>query len=165
MTSPKASSRFPHFRPLLPLVFLLVLFSSACTSADSVRFGRGGNCQSDRDCLYGLVCRVPEGGSAKRCEQETYGPCETDEDCFSGRRCEKGQCVTECVTDDDCPASRPLCNVGACEASNRLRCVSDGDCGVGEECVHGRCLMRLGGRCLSDFDCPPATRCITGRCR
>lgn len=144
------------------ILFALIV---GCAPSGGVRYGPGGQCQSDRDCFYGLTCRASEGVAARTCVLQTYGPCDTDDDCYSGRRCLDGSCVVECVTARDCPDARPACVVGACEASNRLRCVTDGDCGVGEECVGGRCLLRMGGRCLSDFDCPPSSRCIAGRCR
>lgn len=160
-----STRRSPAFTFLCLASLLATLLLGSCSQAGSVRHGPGGQCRSDRDCFYGLVCRAPEGGAANACVLETYGPCEDDDDCFSGRRCLESECVVQCITARDCPESRPVCLVGACEASDRLRCVTHGDCGVGEECVGGRCLMRLGGGCSSDFDCPPATRCIAGRCR
>lgn len=110
---------------LAPLLAAVLLLASACTPAQ-IGGEMGGECRSDRDCLYGLVCSLPAEGKARQCVLETYGPCTRDRDCLWGRRCLKsegedsGMCVTQCIDNEDCKdPERPFCVVGVCERAEK----------------------------------------------
>lgn len=74
------------------------------------------------------------------------GPCAGEPDC-EGRICDLATltCV-DCLDANDCPASQPGCDHGACGG-----CEQSSDCPGGETCVAGACT------CSSDAQCPSAT--------
>jgi hypothetical protein len=171
------------------LVFSLcaLLVVAACEGfGTSTRKQNAGICNSDRDCLYGLICRGTPVGVAgeRRCIKEKYSRCGTNRDCYAGRICNAGYCETQCVVDADCVATQDAgptdgldggaraalpeihCVVGECRTgSTEQQCLSAADCAPEQDCVAGRCGLRMSERCASDFDCSAGRRCIDGSCR
>ena len=91
-------------------------------------FCRHGNCligcMLDANCKQGQYCSV-------------YGICTKErncEACEEGEICIDGKCNTvECIVDEDCPYSFPICNKGACQRPY----LCDHKC---KNCVNGLCL-------------------------
>lgn len=150
----------------------IALLAAACSSQPKPRVTLSAPCESDRDCLYGLVCRGDTAGDAdagassgRACRYQEFGRCTGREQCLPGQLCRDGSCTVECVQPGDCEAGR-VCFVGECRlASEASACRTTADCGVDEECEQGMCVDRLRMRCFRDSDCGPAERCLGGNCR
>ena len=96
-------------------------------------------CTTDAECLGGLVCATPAGGTAKQC---ILPACRSDADCGVGRTCQgtgaAAACVASlgarCTTNADCPIGR--CDVGDGTSRTGL-CVPNGAAGrTGDICSH-----------------------------
>jgi hypothetical protein len=164
------------------LIVLSVLI--ACSTLNANRVGLQKSCNSDRDCLYGLVCRgAPVGESGDRyCVYDKYETCKSTEQCLPGRTCRGGACTVECVTDTDClplstiratslPDAGKIdedeyhCVVGECHTGkDDLACLGAADCSPGQECLAGRCSQPTRTQCVSDLDCASGERCVARMC-
>jgi hypothetical protein len=140
------------------------------------RKGTEGTCDSDRQCLYGLVCRGAAVGLSgeRRCVYERYSHCADTVQCMPGRTCRAGFCEAQCVVDTDCKkvsapdaGTAPLrCVVGECKADEHEQsCLVPADCAANEDCVAGRCEEAMERRCLRDSDCNAGSGCASGRCQ
>lgn len=156
-------------------------FVAALAACQSVpRKGVDSACDSDRNCLFGLVCRgtavnVP---GPRHCQYEAYSVCSSSSDCYRGRVCRAGHCEVQCVKDGDCTAfdhrakpdggalDPPKCVVGECIVPGVGKsCFSAADCAPDQNCAEGRCVAHATDRCDRDLDCPIGQRCIGGACR
>jgi hypothetical protein len=142
-------------------------------------------CASDRDCTGRDICDA----LTRRCAPP---PCDAPADCQPGTVCEqgacvagclppeslcpagqlcriaadaaRGQCLSECGQDTDCPYGRfcdfvrrpPICEL-------EPPCVADEDCRADEVCKDGGCVR---APCTGDAECPDDQRCdaLTGAC-
>ena len=152
-----------RWRVAILVAFVAGTASWCATTTSSLRHGPGGACVSDRECLYGLVCREAGDGGARTCRYENWGACDEDGDCLDGPTCREGTCTVQCVADEHCDGG--VCEVGECRAPPDRECVLSTDCGLGRDCVAGRCVERAQLRCFSDLDCRPGERCFGGWCR
>ena len=115
--------------------------------SDTNRYLTSGECRSNQDCNYVLVCVEPGGSVVGLCPS-TNPPCNSDIDCQSdggGYICESPPAPASCGT-------RKTCLLG---------CASDTDCDVGQGCSGFRCVPRT---CLNDADCPTDFVCSTEGC-
>lgn len=137
----------------------------ACAPSLPDRRDHGGVCQSDRDCLYGLVCRGAAGVTGQRaCVWEEYGDCTSKSQCLAGRTCRDHVCTVECVASKECENGK-RCVIGECVVADESNCVLDSDCPFQRDCVAGRCVEKLRSACFRDGDCPVGERCLSGLCR
>ena len=95
------------------------------------------------------------------CVNDKYDPTDpicTDPDCegICGFTCKKDRCVVDdtCASDDECPATTPFCNAGACG-----ECRTTADC-EDETCIAGHC----GPACKADTQCAAFEACQSGSC-
>ncbi len=148
------------------------LVIAACQTTNANRRGADALCDSDKDCLYGLVCRgAPVGQKGDRhCVYQSYAACKDTSECLPGRICRDGACTVQCVADPDCGAGADggepdKCVVGECRRSEERDCLTYSDCSLGEECIAGRCTAHVRVRCFSELDCNQPSHCIGGFCR
>lgn len=177
-------------KPRLIIALLAAAALIACESINGpTRKASSGLCDSDKDCLYGLVCRgAPVGVAGERkCVHEQYSRCKTVRDCLPGRACHEHFCQVQCVVDADCLQLAAAdggelatvadggskiapedykCVVGECRTGSAERqCLAASDCTPDQDCVASRCVTRMNDRCVNDFDCPSGERCVGGVCR
>lgn len=127
----------------------------------------GGTCYADDECPYFAdECGDPV--------EATYGICDcanpefdpsadicSDEDCegVCGLVCTDNLCLVDdaCEEDEECPASTPFCDDGAC-----VQCTDDSECNEEneEECRAGSCVRP----CEYDQECPELNVCDSGAC-
>ena len=147
------------------LAGVAIALFSACSQPIPDRRPTGGACDSDRDCLFGLVCRAPADAAKRQCVFESYGKCADVADCLKGYRCRDGACTVQCVEASEC-AQGEKCAIGECVTFEEDRdCLVPSDCPMTDDCVAGRCVERVSMRCFRDFDCRPGERCIASECR
>ncbi len=145
-------------RPALVGLMLAVL-ASAC---ETTHKGLRADCDSDKECLYGLVCKGAPVGEAgpRHCVYEEYSRCTDDTECYRGRVCRDTHCEVQCVRDEECGRilqARPgdldgglfargtRCVLGECTRSETADkvCYAATDCSPDEECVSGRCVVHF----------------------
>ncbi len=108
-------------------------------------------------------------GCSSTCRIE-LGQCTFSTDCGQGNVCDSGTCVAECITNDNCPTEKPICDIfsGICKSSSTGDvCDNDGICDSNED--QNSCPADCGSglECTSNLDCGQGQICdaSTGRCQ
>ncbi|MFN3201333.1 MAG: hypothetical protein ACE366_23230 [Bradymonadia bacterium] len=109
-------------------------------------------CEEDKDCDVGEVCRDQQCIPAQ--------PCEDNDQCPEDTQCLDGNCepLPPCGGDRNC-APNEICEAGLCRP--QAECESRDACLENEDCIGGRCVPFI---CRGDADCPEAQVCNAGAC-
>jgi hypothetical protein len=137
-----------------------------CADGECRRPEVGNPCRRHQDCGSLMYCPEPR----YECTELIGGACWTREICAEGEDCEEiddqtglGRCgggpvVADCQQNQDCPASEPVCLLGACVA-----CASDRHCDEGQTCIGNRCV-EAADECVEHSDCAAGQLCENRRC-